>query len=318
MDVILVCAGLVGLMLGGDLLVRGSVAIARRMGISPLVIGLTLVGFGTSTPELVTSLSAARAGSPGIAIGNVVGSNIGNILLILGLSALVAPIAVDSRALTRDGAVLLGSTCAACLILASGSLGSLIGVGFLVTLLAYVVTTIALERRAGHSRTGVYSDESDVLTPREASYPWAGTLAFGGLVVLVLAADALVDGSIGLARALGVSETVIGLTIVALGTSMPELATSLVAVRRGQGDVAFGNIVGSNIFNILGILGVSAALYPLTVPAQLAGADLWIMLAAAVALVIFAITHWRIGRLEGLVLVLAYAAYLAFLATRQA
>ncbi|MDQ2094868.1 calcium/sodium antiporter [Rhodalgimonas zhirmunskyi] len=329
-DVVWVVAGLAGLVTGGDLLVRGAVALAQRLGVSPLIIGLTLVGFGTSTPELVASLQAALAGSPGLAIGNVVGSNIGNILLILGLAALLSPIRVDPAALRRDGAVMALAALICTWAILEGTLGRATGAGFLGLLALYLVLTVMIERRSMSAAAALYRAEADLVTPAEPSAssvlktgpksgPNTGLLrpvltVLAGLVLTILAARALVTGAIGLAATAGVSETAIGLTVVALGTSLPELVTSLVAVRRGQGDVAFGNIVGSNIFNVLGILGTTAMVLPLEVPAQVASFDIWVMLAATLALAVFAATGQRIDRREGAVLVTAYGGYLATLA----
>ena len=304
-DTLFLLAGLAGLFVGGDMLVRGSVRVALALGLSPLVIGLTLVGFGTSAPELVTSLQAALTGSPGIAVGNVVGSNIGNILLILGLAALLRPIAVSKASLKRDGGVMMAATLLCVGILAAGSLGRIAGLTLFALLLLYLAMVFVLERK------------TDADTPVERQpFPWrALALTLAGLAVTILGARFAVTGAVGIAAALGVSETVIGLTIIAIGTSAPELVTSIIAVRRGEGDIAFGNIIGSNIFNILGILGVTAAIAPLAVPAQIARFDGWVMLAAALALVVFAWTGLRIGRREGAALLAAYGVYLAVLLT---
>lgn len=310
-DILLVLLGLGALVAGGELLVRGAVGIATRLGIPPLVIGLTLVGFGTSTPELVTSLQAAFLGSPGIAVGNVVGSNIGNILLILGIAALLRPVAVTPAAFRRDGAVLVAATLAAIALALSGTLGRPGGAALAAALVAYVTFTVVTERRRHTAAATLYTAEAGTVAPPAGSAARLALLALAGLAVTILGARLLVDGAIGLAEAAGVSDTVIGLTVVAIGTSTPELVTSVIAVRRGQGDVAFGNIVGSNIFNILGILGITALVHPLDVPPQILAFDIWAMLAATLALVVFARTGWRVGRREGALLLAAYVAYLA-------
>ncbi|MBI1385232.1 MAG: calcium/sodium antiporter [Rhizobiales bacterium] len=310
--------GLAGLMLGGELLVRGAVAIAARLGISPLVIGLTLVGFGTSTPELVTSIQAAAAGSPGIAVGNVVGSNIANIFLILGLAALLRPIVTRRRAMLRDGSVLLAVTIACGLTLMAGSMGRAVGLLFVALLATYVVATYFHERGdvegAGTAEPNEMSGASTTIRPILFALGQAGI----GLLVLLVAADVLVRAAIELAASLGVSETLIGLTVVAVGTSLPELATSTMAAVRGQGDVAFGNIVGSNIFNILGILGVTAVVQPLVIPPEIMQVDVWVMLAATAALLVVAVTGWRVTRLEGGALLAAYAGYVVLLSLTSA
>lgn len=313
MDIVLLLAGLAGLVIGGEMLVRGAVALARGFGVSPLLIGLTLVGFGTSSPELVTSLQAAFAGSPGIAIGNIVGSNTGNIMLILGLSAMIAPIVVAPEVLRRDGAVLALATLACLGAVLTGGLGRLVGVTFLAALAAYLIATVMIEKRRQTAASKMYVHEAEVL-PAPPGAVWRdGLILLAGLAATILGARFLVGGAISLAARAGVPEEVVGLTIVAIGTSMPELVTSVIAVRKGHGDVAFGNIIGSNIFNILGILGVTALAVPMAVPASIAGFDIWVMLAATVAFLVLARTGWRVGRGEGAVLVAAYAGYVTWL-----
>lgn len=312
----LIVAGLIGLIVGGELLVRGAVSAAKAFNISPMVIGLTLVGFGTSTPELVTSLQAALSGSSGIAIGNVVGSNIGNVLLILGVAAILAPISVNPASLKRDGAVMLFATalCVGAVLL--GTVDRLAGGALLSILIAYLAFTFRLEKsRNGSPAAQVYEAESDAVPGSDYSLTVSLVLAFVGLALTIFGARFLVSGAVSTAQALGLSEAVIGLTIVAIGTSMPELVTSIIAVRKGQGDVAFGNVIGSNIFNILGILGITALVQPMMVPPEIIQLDIWVMATAAILLVVLARTGWRIGRLEGGVLLVIYVAYLGWLLT---
>lgn len=306
--------GLVLLLVCGDFFVRGAVGVAHWLKLSPLVIGLILVGFGTSLPELVASLEAARLGSPGIAVGNVVGSNIANILLILGLSALITPVAVAIDGFRFNGPVLAGVTVLAILTFQFGEIGRLSGLVFLVLLLAFVVAAYWRERRAGADPTMVeMGGDIEALPPRHAS-PW---LYLGGVIVgllgIVVGANLLVLASVQLARQVGLSETVIGLTIVAVGTSLPELATSVIAALRRHGDVALGNVIGSNIFNLLGILGVTALYRPLTVPSEIARFDSWVMLAATGLAILFAMTRARLERWEGAALLAGYAVYTAIL-----
>lgn len=313
MDIVFLLGGLIGLVVGGEMLVRGAVAAAERFGISPMIIGLTLVGFGTSSPELVTSIQAALAGSPGIAMGNVVGSNIGNILLILGIATLLMPIAVDPQVLKRDGTVLVLASVVCVVAVLLGDIGRTAG-GTMITLLCvYLGVTLFLERRKSSPVAELYSAEATLVTAPTKSLGKSLLIAGVGLVITILAARYLILGAVTLAQAVGLSETVIGLTIVAIGTSMPELVTSIIAVRKGQGDVAFGNIIGSNIFNILGILGITALVQPLSVPPEIAKLDIWVMSLATLALIIFARTGWQIGRREGLGLVLAYVVYVSYL-----
>jgi cation:H+ antiporter len=303
-DILFLLLGLVVLIAGGDLLVRGAVAVAERLGVSPLVIGLTLVGFGTSTPELVASVQAALAGSPGIAFGNIVGSNIANILLIVGVSAMIFPVVVKDAALKRDGAIMLAVAVLFAGVSALGDLGRLAGIAFLALLGSYVF--LAFRQEGGVAAAGAEA------APSAAGAPvWRSLLiALGGLVLVVGGGYVLVTGAVGLAREFGLSETVIGLTIVAVGTSMPEFITSLTAAIKRQGDVAFGNIVGSNIYNILGIGGVTALVSPGAVPEQIVGFDNLVMIAASLLLIVLAWTRLRVSRWEGGVLFAGYVAYL--------
>ncbi len=301
-DILLVLGGFIALLFGGDYLVRGAVSFAQRWGVSPMVIGLTLVGFGTSMPELLTSLQAAFAGAPGIAVGNVIGSNIANILLILGTAALIAPITVSRDTFARDGAVLVAATglCIALALTGSFSRGN--SVVFLIGLGGFLFLAL----RGGNS------DEE--LPPATSSLALAAAMFIGGLLVTLLGAKLLVVGAVGMARGFGVSEAVIGLTVVAIGTSLPELVTSVVAARKGHSDIALGNIIGSNIFNILGILGITALVKPIAVAAEIIQFDIWVMGAATIALLAVCATGWRITRVEGSVMLAAYTVYLVWLA----
>lgn len=303
-------AGLVVLLGGGEAVVKGSVCAASRLGVSPLLIGLTVVGFGTSLPELVASLEAALIGAPGIALGNVVGSNIANILLILGISAVILPLATTRDAFRRDGTVLVSTSLLLLLVVLSGSLRPWIGVVFLLLLGAYTSYAYFDERRSRGAAANSGGSEPVEVAPRNMSLRVGLLLVAGGIAGVVLGATLLVSSAVAIADSLGVSETVIGLTVVAVGTSLPELAVSIMAVFRRQGDVAFGNVVGSNIFNILGIMGVTAMVAPIAVPSQIIRFDIWVMLATVVLLVVFAVTGWRVSRVEGAVLLAAYAAYL--------
>lgn len=309
--------GLVLLIFGGEFLVRGAVQIAERLGISPLLVGLTVVAFGTSMPELVTSVQASLAGSPGIALGNIVGSNIANVLLILGVAALVCPIAVNSRALARDGGLGVLVSVALLAIGLFWMLDRVVGVLLLLGLVGYIVFAFRQERVSTGDHGAAY-DKAQAFTeahpPALAVRPTGGLLASllflgGGLVLIVTGGSVLVDSAIILARALEVSEEVIGLTIIAVGTSLPELVTSVVAAARRQPDVALGNVLGSNIYNILGIAGATAVIAPTEVPAGIAGFDAPIMVAAALLVMVLARTGWRVGRREGGLLVASYAAY---------
>ena len=323
-------AGLGLLVLGGEALVRGASALASRLGVSPLLIGLTVVGFGTSTPELVTSLQAAFAGSPGIAVGNVVGSNIANILLILGVAALLMPFGVERRAFGRDGTALVGATLACAGVILWGELSRPAGLGLLAGLVAYLAYAyrtervpapvlvapggVALAGAGGPAPAPMDAPAPAPDLPPAMGLPAALLWALGGIALTVLGARLLVDAAIDLAALWGVSDAVIGLTVVAVGTSLPELVTSVMAAIRRESAIAFGNVVGSNLYNILGILGVTALVRPIPVPAQIAAGDVWVMLAATAALIAVAATGWRVTRAEGAALLAAYAAYVAWLA----
>jgi len=310
--------GLVLLAVGGEFLVRGAVQLAERLGVSPLVIGLTLVGFGTSMPELVASVQASLAGSPGIAVGNVVGSNIANILLILGIAAMISPVAVASRALSRDGGVVLATAVLFAVVGFTMDLGRLSGVVFLGLLAGYILYAWRQESVGTDGHTAVF-EKAQAFENTHPGVHAAGAgpgrlalsvgMALGGLVLVMLGGRLLVDGAIDLARTLGIAESVIGLTIVAVGTSMPELVTSLVAALRRQGDVALGNVLGSNIYNILGIGGVIGLIAPTTIPPEMARFDILVMVAVSALLLLFAWTGMRIGRREGGVLMAGYVAY---------
>ncbi len=309
-----IAAGMALLLGGGEALVRGAVAIARRLGVSPLLIGLTLVGYGTSTPELVASLEAVLAGVPDVALGNVVGSNIANVLLILGAAVLISPVRIEPRAFRRDAVALSVSALATAGLAATGIVGRGAGLLLLALLLLYTVQTYRAERARPDQWGAILAAESELVEgTRPLAFRPALAFAVGGMVATILGAGLLIDGAVSLARGFGVSELVIGLTLVAVGTSLPELATALVAAWRGQAELAYGNVVGSNIYNLLGILGVVAVVSPLPVPAVLLAGDLPVMLAATAALILFALTGWRIGRREGVVLLAGYGLYLWWL-----
>ena len=300
MDYLYLLGGIVGLFIGGEALVRGSVDIARRMAIPPLLIGLTVVGFGTSTPELLVSVDAALSGVPDIALGNVVGSNIANILLIVGLSAMVWPIRVMGDTLKRDTAVMVAAALALLPIFAMGIMGRPAGAILLAGLAAYLIWA--------YLSAGSAPDEEEGAKP-PATILIALLWVVAGLAALMLGARFLVDGAVSIARDLGVSEAFIGLTIVAVGTSLPELATSLIAALRRQSEIAIGNIVGSNIFNILGILGTTAMISPIPVAPRFLSFDLPIMIAVSALLTFLLVTRPTIGRGMGLVMLIAYIAY---------
>lgn len=319
-DVFFLLTGLVLLIAGGDLLVRGAVRIAERLSLSPMLIGLTVVGMGTSMPELAASVQASLAGSPGIAVGNIVGSNIANSLLILGAAALIGPIAVGARALWRDGGV--GAMAVLALLAAGATVGLSRGVGiaFLMAIAGYIYYAYRQERAGGpHSAAfdrAVAMEEFDpALVPQEqpaSSLPVAILLFLVGLALIVGGGSLLVDAAIEMAEQLGVSDAVIGLTIVAVGTSFPELVTSAVAAFRKEGDIALGNVLGSNVYNILFIGGFTGAVAPTDVPASIMAFDLWLLLAASLTIMLFALSGGRLSRIEGFAMIASYTAYTAY------
>jgi cation:H+ antiporter len=299
MDFLYLAGGLVCLLFGGEALVRGASEIARKMAIPPLLIGLTVVGFGTSTPELLVSVDAALRGVPDIALGNIIGSNIGNILLIVGLSALVWPIRVMGGTLARDTGVMMAAALALVPIFWVGSVGRIGGALLVAALASYLIYA--------YRNPGPLSADEDKTAQRPV---WQSALWVGaGLVALMVGARFLVDGAVNIARDFGVSEAFIGLTIVAIGTSLPKLATSIIAALRKQSEIAIGNIVGSNIFNVLGILGVTAIITPIPVAGRFLTFDLPVMIAASAVLTALLLGRPVIGRGAGLGLLGAYVVY---------
>ncbi len=305
LDLLLLAGGLALLVAAAGVLVRGAAALALRLGLTPLVVGLTVVAFGTSAPELVVSVQAAVAGAGGIAVGNVVGSNIANVGLVLALAVLIRPLAADESLFRRDLPVLIAVTALASGLLLDGAVGRWEGGTLVVGLVAYLVWSV----RAAHAEQA--SLDLPVTEPTGPAWRDA-VLVAGGLAGLVVGADLFVDGAVRLAEAAGVSNAVIGLTVVAVGTSLPELATTVVAALRGESEIAVGNVVGSNVFNLLGILGTGALVRPLVAPG-LEPADLAVMGALALALAGTLWTGRRLVRWEGAVLLAGYVGYVVYL-----
>ena len=300
-NLLTLAAGLALLTFGADFLVRGAISLANRFGMPPLLIGLTVVGFGTSMPELLVSLQAALAGSPAIAVGNVVGSNIANILLILGAAATISPIAARIANLNRDMVMMLVATF---VMLGLGYWGVVTfwsGLAMFALLAAYLAWVTHSDRRR------VTEEEAELVIKlpgwKEAFF------ILGGLGGLILGANLLIQAATAIARDFGVSEAVIGLTVVAVGTSLPELATSVVAAFKRQPEIAVGNVVGSNIANILLILGIAAVLVPVPVEASMAFFDIPFMLAVSVGLMALILLAGRIGRGPGIAMLAIYAGY---------
>jgi cation:H+ antiporter len=290
-------------------LVRGAAGLARRLGLAPLAIGLTVVAFGTSMPELVVSVSAGMAGQGDIATGNVVGSNIANIALILGFAALIRPLAVHTRVVRFDIPVVVAVSALLMVFLSNQFIGRLEGVVLLTGLIAYTVFSLRLARSQS---TGAQQVFPDILPQKTLSLPLGLCLVLGGLALLVAGARLLVSGAVTIAEAAGMSQAIIGLTVVAVGTSLPELATSLLAALKKEGDIAVGNIVGSNIFNILGILGTASVARPLEARG-IGWVDSGLMIGLALAMLPLARSGCRISRIEGFFLISLYAGYLVYL-----
>lgn len=305
---LMVFGGFIMLAAGGEVLVKGAVALAGKLQVPPLIIGLTLVALGTSAPELMISIEAGLSGNPGIAVGNVVGSNIANIFLVLGATAVLRPLVNTDRSLIRDSFFMIIVSGTFILFSFYDVVSRPMSILLLIMLIIYLYNVYQQEQRSSMNRTDLVAETSGKIGPFLSVL-----LMVIGVLSLVWGADILVDGSVVLARGFGISEAVIGLTLIAIGTSLPELAISVLAAYRGEVGVAFGSIVGSNIFNICFILGVAGLITPLEIAPQIAGFDVWVMLVAS--LIIFGVikTGLSIGRFTGLLFLTAYTSYIAFL-----
>ena len=327
LEILLFLVGLMALVIGAEVLVAGASRLARNFGISPLVIGLTVVAFGTSAPEFAVTGMAALDGRADIAVGNVVGSNIFNVLLILGVAAAIAPLAAERQVIRQEVPIMVGASALVVALLLNGTLSRIESAVIFALLLCYVFFLVHQARRGQRKaqRLAATQAQATTVAPKDdepapqglegllARIP-APVLVLVGLVLLTLGGDWLVDSASSFARALGVSDLVIGLTVVAIGTSMPELATSVMAVLRGERDMAVGNVMGSNIFNLLGCLGLAGMLSPAGLPANdaLMNFDIWVMLAVACLCLPIVFTERRISRWEGWLLLGYCAAYLTY------
>jgi cation:H+ antiporter len=318
MTLLMFLAGLVGLVAGAELLVRGASKLALSFGISPLVVGLTIVAFGTSAPEMAVSVGAVLGGQNDIAIGNVVGSNIFNVLFILGISALITPLVVNIQLIRQEVPIMLGASLLLLIFALDGQIGVVDGAMLFALLLVYTVFLIVQSRSETQSANDEYAAE---FKPAEKGgwderLPVQLGLILIGLAFLVLGSHWLVTAAVVFAKALGVSDVVIALTIVAAGTSMPEVATSVMAAIKGERDIAVGNVVGSSTFNILGCVGLSgmaAGASGLVIPASVMQFDIWVMLAVALACLPVFMTGREIARWEGGVFLFYYVAYVGYL-----
>jgi cation:H+ antiporter len=307
--------GLGALVAGAEALVRGASKIALSLGISPLVVGLTIVALGTSSPEVAVSVGAVMNGTTDIAVGNVVGSNVFNVLFILGLSALITPLVVHAQIIRQEVPIMIGASVILAVMVIDGSLGRWESALLLALLAAYVAFLV----RQSRAETAEIRDEYAGAVQRNGAWDghWAvqTLLIVAGLALLVLGSEWLVNAAVAFARALGVSDLVIGLTIIAAGTSMPEVATSVLAAVRGERDIAVGNVIGSNTFNILGCLGLSGVISAggLDIAPSVLNFDLWVMLAVAFACLPAFMLRNEIGRRRGLMFLAFYVAYVAYL-----
>jgi len=305
-----IAASLALLYFGAEGLVRGSASLALRLGLTPLVVGLTVVAMGTSMPEVMVSVKAALAGRGDLAVGNVLGSNLFNIGVILGLTALIFPMKVQFQLIKLDAPIMVGVCLLAPLLLMNGEVGRVEGVMLLAGICVYVAGNVWLARRSASRE--VQEEFQESMPKPTGSMAFDILFILGGLAVLALGARLLTDNSVAVARVFGVSEAVIGLTIVAAGTSVPELAASVVAALKKEPDIALGNVIGSNIFNILAILGAGAVVAPLSAPA-ISAVDIWAMVGVSALLLPILWTGLRVSRGEGVLLLACYGGYLYFL-----
>ncbi len=314
MDALYLVIGFTLLLAGGEALVRGAVAIADRLHIPPLIVGLTIVALGTSAPELTVAIEAALSNVPDIVTGSVVGSNIANILLVLGATALVQPIRASRRVVHRDGLVLLVATSVLVALSLMGSISPVLGIVMVFAFAAYTAYSYWTERvearrlardTAAELAAGEIEDYKGVSTRLLVSVP----IFLAGCAAVVLGAQFLVEAAVNIAREIGVSEAVIGLTMIAIGTSLPELTISIIAATRGHSDVALGNVIGSNLSNILVILGITSLFGPIPISGQIPWFDVWVMLAATIVLIPVLVSGWSISRREATGFLVLYVSY---------
>lgn len=308
MDILFLVLGFILLILGGEFALRGTVGLARFMGVSPAIIGLTVMGIGTSAPELVVTIQSVLAGNADIAVGNAIGSNIANTLLILGMGALVRPLSCDPRAVRHDGTMMLFAALLLCGLGLLGGIATWQGGSMLTLLAGFMWLSYRRDRRHQNAVTELHEKVGE----KNAGIPMGIlkiiTCILGGFVGLVYGAALLVETAVAIAEAVGIPQSIIGLTLIAFGTSLPELTATMIAAYRHHADVAVANVLGSNIFNILGVLGTGALFGPLEFSGHIVAVDQWIMLASAVLLLPIMVTGRRISRLEGAFMLSAYVA----------
>jgi len=317
MEYAVIGAGLLLLVVGGETVLRGGVGLSRALGLSPLLIGLLVISAGTSAPELVVALRAASHHAPDIALGNLVGSNIVNILLMLGLGALMRPIPSPPKLVFRDGGVMLAASIALVVIAQQGVVTRQIGLYLLAAFATYIVLCFFTDWRRPAQLSISETRAFARLNGHDMATGLALFLLAFGLICLFFGARFVVSGGVAIARDYHIPEDIIGLTVIAFGTSLPELTTTVVASARGQTSIAIGHLIGSNIYNILGVLGLTAFLYPMPVSHEIAGVDVFVMAGAAALIIPLAASGWRITRWQGAFLTLCYFAYIASLAWRM-
>jgi len=297
------------LFMGGEALVRGAVSLARRLQVSPLLIGATVVAFGTSTPELVVSLGAALKGSIGIAFGNIIGSNIANLLLILGVGAAISPLVIDRRTVSRDVWILAGATALLVLFSSFGAVEPWQGVLMLVVLATVTTFSYWHERRQFTAAGALRVRETEEIHAIPHPVWLAAFFVVAGLASVAFGAHLLVSSATVIARGFGISESVIGLTVVAIGSSLPELATTIVAAYRKHTDIALGNVLGSNVFNILAVMGLVATVQRMEVPPEILAFDLWVLLGVTAVVIALVFSGARLSRPIGFLFLAGYAAF---------
>ncbi|MTI11105.1 calcium/sodium antiporter [Curvivirga aplysinae] len=315
MDFIYIIAGLVLLFVGGEISLRGAIALAKKLGVSPAIIGLTVIGFGTSAPELLVTVKAALHGQPDLAIANVVGSNISNILLILGVGGLIYPLVCDPKALRRDGTAMVLAMALLTGLAMTGWIVFWQGVMMLCALVSFLVWSYYQDKKQDDAAE-LHEKETEEMQNVPENWLIIAAFIILGLIGLVGGANILVIGAVNIATSFGIPESVIGLTIVALGTSLPELAATAVAAMRRHTDVAIGNVVGSCLFNVLSILCITAMITPLEIADDIAHIDVWVMMAACLALGPLLLKDYKICRWDAGFLLVAYFVYIGSLAFR--
>jgi len=303
-NILLIIAGFVLLFLGGELLLRGSIALAKRFQLSNLLIGAVVIGFGTSTPELSASISAALKGAPDIALGNVIGSNTANVFLIAGMAGLLCPLKIPYANVHRDVVMMIVSSVMLVVMMWFETLDMITGVIFLLTLAGYIIWSF---------QSSDDDCDNEAILAKTYSTGMAFVLLAVGIATLTGGAAFLVDGVIGVARRFGISEAIIGLTVVAVGSSLPELATAIISSIQKQSEMVLGNIIGSSIFNVLAILGVTALIQPIPVSPQMMAFDVWVMIAATLLLTLLIVMGIKIGRRIGSLMVIGYLSYVIWL-----